>query len=170
MTRKMNVTEYVAIIGLVLAAYGAILSTINSMVQLIAHRRDRADVILKVQRNMTAVGGSRFGKMKITIVTATNRGKRPVTVKGFATRLLDSWDVFWLLDVQPPLPYEITEGHSVYAHLDTAEENQDIIEGYYVWDSVGREFQINIAPWYRVLISRIRRKLAPVRHVKKKPA
>ena len=42
---KLTTTEYVAIGGLILASYGAILSTINSIVQIIAHRKDRADVM-----------------------------------------------------------------------------------------------------------------------------
>lgn len=167
MASGMSTTDYVAIIGLVLAAYGAVLSTVNSVIQLIAHRRDRADVVLKVRRNMTAANNPRYRNMKLTLVTATNRGKRPVTINGFATRLLDSWDVFWLRDIQPPLPHEITEGQWVNASIDEMQEDREIIESYYVWDSVGREFRINVAPWYRVLLSRLRRKFSPVKRIKK---
>jgi len=165
----MGTTEYVAIIGLVLAAYGAILSTVNSTIQMIAHRRERVDVILKVRRNMTEAGGSRYGNRKITLITATNRGKRPVTITGFASRLLDSRDAYLLNDVSPALPCEITEGHYVNAHVFSDGEKVEIVESYYVWDSVGREFEVKLVPWYRVLVSRFRRKYAAVARVEKKP-
>lgn len=128
MPGTMSTTDYVAIVGLVLALYGAILSTVNSTIQVIAHRRDRADVIVKIRRNMTAIGNPRYENMKLTLITATNRGKRPVTIHGFAARLLDSHDVFWLNDTNPPLPSEITEGHSVSAHVDSAKEDTSILE------------------------------------------
>jgi hypothetical protein len=40
---KLTVTEYVAI-GI--ALYGAVLSTINSIIQIIVQRKDRADIIV----------------------------------------------------------------------------------------------------------------------------
>jgi hypothetical protein len=163
----MTTTDCVAIIGLCVAGYGAILSTVNSVIQVMAHRRDRADVVLKVRRNMTHTD-PRYKGMKLTVVTAANRGKRPVNIHGFAVLLLDSWDVFWLRDINPPLPYEITEGNWVSAHIDEGTEDRKIVEAYYVWDSIGREFKINVAPWYRILISRLRRKFAPVKRIEKK--
>lgn len=168
MSYPLSTTGYLAIIGLILAAYGAILSTINSTIQLIEHRRDRADVLIKVRRNMSEVGGGGYGNRKVTIITAINQGKRPVTITGFASRLLDSRDAYMLNDIRPPIPYEITEGHFVSAYIFSDEENLGIVESYYAWDSVGREFEKKMVPWYRVLISKFRRRYLQVERIAKK--
>src|SRR5712692_9144807 len=94
------------IIGLLVAGYGAILATINSIVQVIAHRRDRADVVLRVRWNMKT-GVPRYAGMTLILVTATNRGKRPVTIEGFSTKVLDSRTEYLLADIRPPLPHEL---------------------------------------------------------------
>jgi hypothetical protein len=111
--------ERVVVIGLVVAIYGAVLASINSIIQLIAHRRDRADVVLKIRTNMRS-GAGRYSGSTFTLVTATNRGKRPVTIEGFAARMLDSRTELWLPDVRPPIPHEISESRSVTAHIDEA--------------------------------------------------
>jgi hypothetical protein len=155
-----------AVIGLSLAVYGAILSTINSIIQVIAHRRDRADVVLKIRRNMKTVGRNRRDSAyTFIIVTATNRGKRPVRIDGFSVKLLDSWDEYLLGDIRPALPQEITESQSVSAFIDQEKTDQSLIECYYVWDSVGRNFRLNMVPWWRVVLSRARRKFAPVKRI-----
>jgi hypothetical protein len=162
----MGSNDHTALVGLIIAIYGAIVASVNSAIQIINSRRERADVILKVRKNMTAVNSPRYGNMKLTLVTATNRGKRPVTIQGFSTKLLDSWDEWMLRDTQPRLPQQITEGQEVTAFIDGASLHREFVECYYVWDSVGRNFRINVAPGYRRLWSRIRKKVAPVERVK----
>lgn len=147
------------IIGLLVAGYGAILATINSIVQAMAHRRDRADVVLRVRRNMKT-NVPRYAGMTLILVTATNRGKRPVTIEGFSTKVLDSMTEYMLADIQPPLPCELLEGRSVTAFVNQDQKDRTQTESYYVWDSVGRHFRINIAPWYRRWLSRVRRKFS----------
>src|SRR5256885_550447 len=93
--------DHIAIVGLIIAIYGAIVATVNSTIQVINASKDRADVILKVRPNMTTTT-PRYANMKLTLVTATNRGKRPVTIQGFSTKLLDSYDEWMLGDIQPP--------------------------------------------------------------------
>jgi hypothetical protein len=154
--------DRVALVGLVVAIYGGILSTINSVVQVVAYRKDRADVVLKVRSNMMTTSDRRYEGMKLTLVTATNRGKRPVTIEGFSTKLLDSRTEFLLMDIRPPIPCEITEGKSVTAYVNEASANREYVECYYVWDSVGRYFRARMVPWPRSLWSRFRRKYFPV--------
>jgi hypothetical protein len=162
----MTATEYVAITGLCVAAYGAVLSTVNSISQFIAYRRDRADVVLQVRRNMGELrsGPNPFDpqkKMTFTLITAVNRGKRPVTIQSFAMKLLDTSMESWLTDVRPRTPREITEGQSVTAYVDETNEELKYVECFYVWDSVGRQFRFDVAPWYRRLLSRFRRQFNP---------
>jgi len=150
------------IIGLIVAGYGAILATINSAVQLIAHRRDRVDVMLIVRPNMkTNMRG--YSNMTLTLVTASNRGKRPVTIEGFSAKLLDSRNQYLMTDVRPPLPCLLSESQSVTAFVNEAKADHTYIEEYFVWDSVGRQFKLRIAPWYRCPFSRFRRRFAPIK-------
>jgi hypothetical protein len=126
MADSLTSTTYIAILGLMVAAYGAILSTINSAVQLLAHRRDRADIVLKVRRNMSTLVESPTNPFaeqqvkKFAIITATNRGKRPVTLQSFAMKLLDTNTESLLVDVRPKIPREITEGQYASAFVDEA--------------------------------------------------
>ncbi len=159
--------DHTAVIGLMIAVYGAVVATINSIVQIITARRDRTDVVLKVRKNMTAVNFPRYAGITLTLVTATNRGKRPVNIQGFSTILLDSHDQWMLADTHPPIPHEITEGQDITAYIDEATLNRNLVECYYVWDSVGRTFRIHIAPWHRRVWSKLRRKFAPVQHVRR---
>jgi len=160
-------SERITIIGLIVAGYGAVLATINSVIQMIAHRRDQVDVVLKVRTNMRA-DLPRYSGMTLTLITATNRGKRPVTIEGFSSRLLDSRDQYLLVDIRPPIPCELSESQSVTAFVDEAGGDRSYIEQYFVWDSVGRYFGVNMVPWYRRITSRLRRRFAPVERVKKR--
>jgi hypothetical protein len=74
----------------ILALYGAALSTLTAVIQLNSHFRDRAKVALTIRKNMTPIGTGRDRGMKMVIITATNVGRRPVNVTGFAAHLL-----FW---------------------------------------------------------------------------
>ncbi len=73
-------TFHFAISGSVLALYGAILSTITAAAQITAHYRDRADIRIRVQRNMETMGDPRTDGLTFTIVYITNAGRRPVTI------------------------------------------------------------------------------------------
>jgi hypothetical protein len=52
--------------------------------------------------------------------------------------------------------------------VDEAGGDRSYIEQYFVWDSVGRYFGVNMVPWYRRITSRLRRRFAPVERVKKR--
>jgi hypothetical protein len=146
-------TIHMSISGSILALYGAVLSTATAVVQIMNHFRDRANVVLKVRRNMKSAGmGQRYAGMTMVIVTATNVGRRPVTISGFAAKALfgkgkaTDW---WMSDVHPPLPFEITEGREVSAFVNQATVDFDSIAYWYAWDSAGRHFRLNVAPWYK---------------------
>ena len=155
-------TEKTAILGLVVAAYGAILSTVNSFLQLLTHRKDRVNVILTARRNMVTLNQPRYAGMVITLLTATNRGKRPVTIEGFGAKKLNSKKQFWLPDVRPATPCSLTEGQTITAHVHESDDLHDI-ESYLVWDTAGRHFYRHIAPWHRRLGSSFRRRYFPLK-------
>ena len=148
-----------------LALYGAILSTLTAVIQLSSHFRDRAKVVLTARKNMKPIGvGHRYDGMTMVIVTATNIGRRPITITGFAAGLLfrkqQKATDWYLPDVRPPLPCEITEGKEVSAFVNQERVDFDLISHWYVWDSAGRHYRLNVAPWYKRLVSAYRHKHA----------
>ena len=153
-------TEKVAVAGMVVAAYGAVLSTVNSVIQYLGHRRDRADVVLTVRQNMTT-DSPPYAGMSLTVITAANRGKRPVRIEGFAARQVDRKKQFILVDIRPAIPARLEESQSVSAYADEADNALSNVETYYVWDSVGRMFSYHLRPWYRRAVSKYRRRFSP---------
>jgi hypothetical protein len=117
----------IAIIGVIIAVYGAVVATVNSIIQVINHAKDRADVILKVRPHMSSTD-LRYQNMKLTLVTAINRGKRPVTIHGFSSKVLDTQMEYMLSDIRPKLPHEITEGKDVTAFVNEAGDDLKNIE------------------------------------------
>src|SRR6266571_2705569 len=131
-----------------------VLSTITAFIQILNHFRDRADVVLKVRKNMkTLIPG--YHGMTLVIVTATNVGRRPATISGFAAKLLFGQEnTDWVLgDIRPPLPCEITEGKDVSAFVNQEGVDFEHIAYWYAWDSTGRHFKLNVAPWHKRWIS-----------------
>jgi hypothetical protein len=144
-----------------LAIYGAALSTLTAVIQLITHLRDRAKVVLKIRKDMKALGlGPAYAGMTMAIVTATNVGRRPVTMHGFAMCPLfkkgEPGANFFLRDVRPPLPFEITEGKDVSAFVEQATVDFSSISHWFAWDSTGRHYYLNVAPWYKRWVSEYR--------------
>lgn len=148
-----------------LALYAAVVSTVTAVVQLLNHLRDRAEVVLKEQRNMQTAGADpRYTGITFVIITATNTGRRPVTIAGFAAKLLQrenekSTD-WYLPDVRPQVPYEITEGKQVAAFVDQSNVQFNLIAFWYAWDTAGRQYRLNVAPWHKRWITQWKRKHA----------
>ena len=156
---------HITISGSMLALYGAVLSTITAAVQILNHLRDRVKVVLKVRKNMKSIGmGPRYDGMMMVIVTAANAGRRPVTINGFAANLLynkNEKETDWYLrDVHPSLPYEITEGKEVTAFVNQEDIDFDSIAYWCAWDSTGRHFRLNVAPRYKQWLTHWRRRNA----------
>ncbi len=156
----------------VLAIYGAILSTLTAIVQVINHLRDRAKVQLKVRKNMKSPNmGRRYDGMTMVIISATNVGRRPITITGFAMRPLTKKGEpildYYLPDVRPPLPCEITEGKYVAAFVNQETLDFDKVACWYAWDSSGKEYYLSVAPRHKRLLSWWRRRQN--NEVEKKP-
>jgi hypothetical protein len=59
-------------------------------------------------------------------------------------------------EVRPHLPFEITEGKDVSAFVNQATVDFDSISHWYAWDSAGRKYYLNVAPWYKRWVSAFR--------------
>ena len=62
--------------------------------------------------------------------------------------------------MRPPIPCETTESQTVSAFLEQDDVEFDSISYWYVWDSVGREYRLNVASWRKRLVSKLRYKLS----------
>jgi hypothetical protein len=72
-------------ITLVLAIWGSILSSILAGLKILEYRKDRADVKVTVRGNYEVVPTTTvYGKRPIVLITAVNKGRRPVTLRGAA--------------------------------------------------------------------------------------
>lgn len=98
-------------ISTLLAIYGAVLATITAIIQLLTHWKDKPHIRIQLRHNMMT-DIPRYRGMTLTIVTAVNDGRRPVTIEGFAAALLDSREQWVLGDVQPPTPHQIKDNLS----------------------------------------------------------
>jgi len=100
----------------------------------------------------------------MVIITATNVGRRPVTISGFGASLLfrkGRVETDWYLhDVRPPVPYEITEGREVAAYVNQENVDFQSLSHWYAWDSTGRHYRLNVAAWHRRWVSAYRYKHA----------
>jgi hypothetical protein len=155
MTKYQIITAIGTAIALLIALYGAVLSTIN-------FRRDRARVKLEVTRNKSTVHTSAmFGKITSSATVTlriTNVGRRPVTiVKSGAMWLYPNYFMAARMN-SPPLPHEITEGKFIDTTID-----QDIdfsqIDYWGVRDSHGRRYKLQEASWFKHWKSALQRKL-----------
>lgn len=100
--------------------------------------------------------GSEYDPLKMIIVTATNVGRRPVTITGFGAKLLFGKDknTDWILtDTRPRLPFEITEGKYGSVFVDQGNDESDPVAYWYAWDSAGKVYRRNVAPWYKRWLS-----------------
>ena len=133
------------IITAIIAVYGAVLSTIAIVRQLIS---DRVKVKLTVSRNMEMVGDPRYGGMTLTILEATNVGRRPVTITKFGAIRLYPNKNFAAFDSQPQLPCEITESKYITSIWDQADIDFSTIDYWGAWDSDGRVHKLQEASWF----------------------
>jgi hypothetical protein len=93
-------------------------------------------VKLSVKKNMTVVGDSQYEGVTLTILTITNVGRRPVTIRSVGAINIYPGPHFVAGDTKPILPCEITEGKFVTTFLDQA--GIDCKVDYWAWDSHDR--------------------------------
>jgi hypothetical protein len=142
----------------VLAVYGAVLSTIAIVRQIVG---DRVKVRLKVQKGMEMVGDPRYHGMVLTILTVTNMGERPVTIKAFgAMRLHPNTTDFVAVDSRPHLPCEITEGKYITSIWDQSSIDFSTIDYWAAWDTRDKIYRCPEASRLKHWKSELRRRIA----------
>ena len=87
---------------------------------------------------MQIVGDPRYRGVTLTIVRATNVGRRPVTITSLGASGLYPNLSFAITDTNPQLPCEITEGKYIAAHLPQSGIDFPTIDFWEAGDSHGR--------------------------------
>lgn len=128
-----------------LAVYGAVLSTIAIVRQLMG---DRVKVKLTVVRDM-AMNDPRYHGMTLTMVRVTNIGRRPVTIITVAAFGLYPHDNFVATDHRPQLPCEITERQYITTILDQAGIDFPMIDYWAACDSHDRLYKLREASRFK---------------------
>lgn len=131
---------------LILAIYGAILSTVAIVRQFLT---DRIKVKMTVQRNMQIINHPRYKGQTLTTLTVTNLRHRPVTIKSFGAIGLYPHLSLVAIDTQPLTPCELTEGQYVTSHWDQNELDFSQIDYWAAWDSTGRVHKRKEASMFR---------------------
>jgi hypothetical protein len=134
------------IITMIIAVYGAVLSTIAILRQFFS---DRANVKVTVRRNMQIIGDPRYQGVTLTVVRVTNVGRRPVTITSPGASGLYPNLSFVVKDSSPQLPYEITEGQYITAQLPQAGLDFSIIDYWEAQDSHGRIHKLHEASRFK---------------------
>ena len=143
------------IITVIIAVYGAVLSTIAIWRQFLS---ERAKVKITVSRNMQIVGDPRYHGMTLTVLQVTNVGRRPVTIRSFGAIGLYPNKSIVAIDTQPQLPFEITEGKFITSSWDQADLDFSTIDYWAAWDSHGRVYKVREASWVKHMRSTIQLK------------
>jgi hypothetical protein len=150
----MKASEIVT--GLI-ALYGAGLSTVAIVRQFAA---DRVKVRVTVQRNMRVFGNHRYAGQTLTVVTVINVGRRPVTITSLGAIGLHPYDNLAIMDSQPMLPCEITEGKYIKSLFAQADLDFSKIDYWSARDSTDKEYILRQAPLWRHWKSVIQARLA----------
>lgn len=151
-------TFHINISGSVVSAYAAVVATATGAVQLFNFLRDRARVKVSARHDMRIMGDPRYSGKTLTIVTVMNAGRRPVTITTVGATTLHPHPHFIIVECQPSLPHELTEGKNLIAILPPCDIDFSTIESWEAWDAVGRPYRSHVAPWYARAISHAKRR------------
>ena len=130
----------------IIAAYGAVLSTVAVVKQFIS---ERVSVKITVNRDMEIHGDPRYEGMTLIVMKVVNKGSRPVTITHTGARGLYPNQSFIITDNQPPLASEIKEGEYITSMVDQADTDVEAIDYWQAIDATGRVYKLRQASWFK---------------------
>jgi hypothetical protein len=154
MIQVMTTAETVTAI---IAAYGAVVSTIAVARQLI---RERVSLKMTVGLNMETHGDPRHDGTTLIILKVVNKGRRPVTITHTGAWCLYPTQPFVCMDTQPELAHEIKEGEYIMTFLSQSDVDVATIDFWQAIDSTGRAYKLRQASWLKHWRSERQRKQA----------
>jgi hypothetical protein len=132
---------------LVLAIWGALLSTVLAVVKILDYRKERANVKVAVKGSYKVVPISRtYGNRPLVMISVVNTGRRPVTLMGAALLLPRKAGHLVCIDsMTAARPVELTEGkpHQYLMFEDDVKNKYGLAPRKYVacvWDGTGKYY------------------------------
>lgn len=133
----------------ILAIWGSILSTILAVLKVLEYRKDRANIKVTVMGNYKIFPTTEaYGNRPLVMITAANRGRRPVTLAGAALLLPRKHEYKYIIcadSLTTGRPIELTEGksHQYRMFEDDVKNKYGLTPEKYVacvWDATGRYY------------------------------
>jgi hypothetical protein len=137
--------------ALIVAIYAALVSSITGLVQVFNYRRDRSQIVLKVGHDMVLTTTPM--RKGLTIVSVINMGRRPVTINTVGGWRSYPHNPFVIPETHPDLPYELKEGQKLIAILPPSDLDLKTVQRWEASDAIGRNYKLNVVPWYTRLLS-----------------
>lgn len=133
---------------LFLAIWGSVLSTVLAVIKILEYRKDRGDIKVTVRGGYNVAPPTTiYGDKKYVLIVATNKGRRPVTIKGVALRLPrnNQEKLSFLLCPDAIKNVELTEGrdHQYLIPEEDLMKKYDLPKEKYVacaWDATGKYY------------------------------
>lgn len=154
MIQVMTTAETVTAI---IAAYGAVVSTIAVVKQVIS---ERVSIKMTVGLDMMTHGDPRHDGTTLIILKVVNKGRRPVIITHTGAWCLYPTEPFVCMDTQPELAHEIKEGEYIMTFLSQSDVDVATIDFWQAIDSTGRVYKLRQASWLKHWKSVLQRKLA----------
>lgn len=154
MIRFMTTAETVTAI---IAAYGAVVSTIAVTKQIIS---ERVSIKMTVGFNMITHGDPRHDGTTLIILKVVNNGRRPATITNTGAWCLYPMNPFVCMDTQPDLAHEIKEGEYIMTFLSQSDIDVATVDFWQAIDSTGRVYKLRQASWVKHWWSERQRKQA----------
>ncbi|MGA2877048.1 MAG: hypothetical protein ABSE82_16145 [Nitrososphaerales archaeon] len=141
----------------IIAAYGAVVSTIAVAKQIISYR---VSIKMTVGLNMETRGDPHHDGTTLIILKVVNKGRRPVTITHTGAWCLYPNNPFLCTDTQPDLAHEIKEGESIMTYLPKSAVDVETIDFWQAMDSTGRVYKLRQASRLKHWRSELQRKWA----------
>jgi hypothetical protein len=126
---------------LVIAIYGAVVSTAVFVFDMFKYFNEKPNVIVKTNLSLFYEGGDLKKEKKKIAIEIINTGRRAVTIAdcGFKLKTNSMMNIQQVID--PNLPRQLSGGDSYKSYTDLATADSDGI--FYAWakDATGREYR-----------------------------
>jgi hypothetical protein len=130
----------------IIAAYGAVVSTIAVVKQLIS---ERVSLKITVSPNMVIHGDPCYRGMTLIVMKVVNKGHRAVTITHTGAWGLYPNQSFIITDNHPPLACEIKEGEYITSMVDQANTDIQTIDYWQAIDSTGKVYKLRQTSWFK---------------------
>ncbi|GEM_PF-3092234 len=134
-----------------IATWGAFTGTLGLIIHFLTFNRDKAHIVIDVQRNMMVVNDPRYDPIKTyTNVIVSNRGRRPVIISSAGYQYMTKNGGAILADSMKQGSRKISEGESIsYLMEESVPDDFDEILYFFASDATGRSFKKYVAPFYK---------------------